>query len=1237
LRVVTRFLGGLFIALGWVAFSLLAVLLVAEKTGILTRLAHRTLAGRMHVAGGDLRIEHVSLSWFLPQVTLRGVELGEEGGTVRLEESKVAFDLLRKGGPRLRRVDVRGGRVRLSHGLSERLRALVDALPPRDPGARHTAEIPSITLRGVEVELETQRFHRLPLGIVDVAVRAVPDGGPVLTGRLVPSLSSAPGGSGEIVLAGQESEPGSFDVSASAAGIPISADFLPQGTELDALRSYAPQGVLAVRAEGVISLEGPTPPRGRVRMTWSDGRLATASGHALEDLHLELEAEYAPRSGEEPWSLAAWEAMTRISGRWRDVTFESSARLADPLDPALSISGELHLPRLPWTRELLDLFGGPPAYENLWAALEPRGESELWIGFGCARGWTPGEPVGEKLGVAVEIGLSGGAGMTYRGFPSQASSSRDQGFPLPIDGIRGSALVAFDAARRRPVLLGIADVAGNPAQGSVRARGIVTSHPTDAPADAPGRGYVELDLDIRGEKIPIDGTLRSALHGLAGSVPPATTWEPYNLVGGELAAAVRVVRTVEMPYAAVDLALDLGDVALAWKDLPVPVSRASGTFRFVTDGRSERGLAARMQGSLRTASGLGLSLRFQTDPSRTAPAAGKSRIDEIAFLRASAQRVSLTGDDQKILVRELEFIGSAMETATPRGFADASYTQVRAGPDPRRVIFAEVTPREAELTPRDFKIPASSVRGRVLVNGVAEQLDSDTRAETIVSPLVGTLSGGMQVAFTAAFPGNRMRIQAAGLDPGNPGLLGALMQATRSSSGGEGPDLAGLRVEGALDVEGTITLVGTSTPAAQLFRLFLRENRLQIATGFRLDDLHGVLELRGDKVLLGHEVRASLAGTVLDLAELRYASTPEGFELTTRILPVENLPLDRDHLRPFVDDTALDALLGPLGWRGRIDVQSGRLRITGPRTGDTRLEFVGDITASDMQVQLGLPFSVTSATASIQKLIYESGRVRAVCRIRDLFGKLADRELDRANLLITYVEPRLSIESIDGELEGGAIRPLGEGAERGGTAFSIDLVEPFPFQLALDLRGVELSGLSRGLFATSLATQGKLDCRLRLTGDTRRVLGIQGSGSVHVSEARLWSLPVFRALFSQLDLDDKAVFNELACNLRIKNGVLWTDDISVQSDILQLVGKGSIDFDGTLKEELQIRYGLIDRLGPLTRLVYAIQKELLSVAIRGDLGRPKVILRNPWTRVASQNERYRSLPLPPLSSLPPRF
>jgi hypothetical protein len=1239
MRTLARFLGRMVLALGWLAFLALAGLFLAEKTGLLTHLARSLIAERAGPAGEDLQIDHLSLSWFDSRVHLYGVKLGEDGDAVLFEEADLEIDAFRGGGLRVADVEVRGGHVRLSPKLFERVQSMAARFPPRAPGERHTAAVPSVTIRGLELDLDTERLGRLPLGQVDATFRSTSAGPSVLRGRLIPSLSSTPGGPGEIYLAGQEFEPGAFEVLASAAGVPLSTDYLPQGTVLDGLRPFAPKGLLALQAFGRIFLDGRLPPRGRAHVALTEGRILAAGGkQSIEGVSLDLETTYAPKSSEDLWNLAAWTARARSSGRWREVPFEAVARLADAAEPGRLVSCQLHVPHLPCAHEMIDLFGDRPSDESLWQALEPRGEVELWASLACPRDWLPGEPLGEKLAAAFEIAFSGKAGLTYHGFPSRATGERDQGFPLPVDGLKGSVVYAFDAKRLRPVMLGIVDVSGSPGQGFLRATGRVTSHPVNAPLYLPGHGYVELDLRVQAGGVPVDDRLRSALVGLSGAVPPADTWEPFHPSGGEIAADLRVVRTVDMDYAATHLELDLQDVSLSFGDPPIPVSRARGRLEFLSDGRSERGLGAEMQGSLRTASDVRLSLRFQTDPSAPAPPGGKLRLDEMAFLSIRAGRISLTGDDKKILVTQFPSIGAALDLAAPRGFADVAYTRVRTAEGAPASTTAEVTSREAELLPRDLRVPASAVRGRVLVTALEEHPDGEVRTETRLAPLIGALSGDAQVAVTARFPEGKLHLHGAGIDLTNKSLLGALGEAIRSPGQVQGADLTALSVEGALDFTGEIALADDPAKASQTYWLFLRENSLQTSKSFRLDRLRGIVELRvRDRVLLGHQIEASLADTPLDLTELRIATTAEGFELTTRIPHVENLPLDRDHLRPFVDEKTLDALLGPLGWRGRIDLEDGRVRITGPRQGDTRLEFSGKVTPSDMQVQLGLPFSIRSASATVEELIYEGGRVRAVCRIEDLYGTIADRDLAKASLLITYVEPRLSIESLRGELEGGTIRPLGEGAERGGTAFSIDLEEPFPFQLALDLRGVQLAGLSRGLFDTSFATRGKLDCRLRLTGDTRKVLEIQGSGSIQMSESRLWSVPVFRALFSQLGIDDQAVFDRMAANVRVRNGVIWTDDISVHSPILQLVGNGWVDFDGGLKEDLQVRYGLIDRLGPLTRILYAIQKELLSVAIRGDLARPKVILKNPWTRVYAQADRYRSLPLPGFSPLPPRF
>jgi hypothetical protein len=470
-------------------------------------------------------------------------------------------------------------------------------------------------------------------------------------------------------------------------------------------------------------------------------------------------------------------------------------------------------------------------------------------------------------------------------------------------------------------------------------------------------------------------------------------------------------------------------------------------------------------------------------------------------------------------------------------------------------------------------------------------------------------------------------------------LLGALSTALQTPGSAAGIDLSALSVAGPLDFAGRMTLTaGAVDDAGSSGRLFLRDSTLTTsASSFRLDALSGVLEIK-NKALFGERISAKLAGTPVSLSDVRFVTTPTGSRLESRF-STEGFPLDADHLRTLVDAKTLGAILGELHLRGRVDIVDGKFALETPNQGKSRIELSGKVTPYDVFVQMGLPLSIQSASAEIAQLILEGGRVRAVLRIDDLYGEIADRKLEKANLLVTYVEPRLSIESFSGLFEGGEIHPLGEGSARGGTVFSLDLEEPFPFQLALELRKLDVGSLVHGLFPSNLAAKGWLDCRLRLTGNTEDVLGIQGSGSVELRESRLWTVPVFRALLSQIGLGDEATFDSMACNFTIKNGVIVMTDNRVHSQLVQLVGeRGEMDFSGRLAFDLDLHYALVDRLGPFRRLLYSIQNKLLSVQIRGDMSRPEVILRNPLSRLFSSRGRGRAeLPLPGFVSLPARF
>jgi hypothetical protein len=291
----------------------------------------------------------------------------------------------------------------------------------------------------------------------------------------------------------------------------------------------------------------------------------------------------------------------------------------------------------------------------------------------------------------------------------------------------------------------------------------------------------------------------------------------------------------------------------------------------------------------------------------------------------------------------------------------------------------------------------------------------------------------------------------------------------------------------------------------------------------------------------------------------------------------------------------------------------------------------------ELRIDLGVPVEVQSAAVSVEQLVFEKGMVRAWAAVRGLEGQIAGRQLERGRLQLTYVEPRLSIFDLDGALEGGRLADLGAEALHGSPAFSLDLQEPFRFDLGLQLVDVQVEGLLRGLFESQFASRGVLSGELRLEGSLERVREIRGDGALRLRDSTLWSIPVMQALFSQLGFDDTAVFERMRTRFQVRDGAIHMSDMQVYSPLLQLVGEGTLDMEGRLHHDLEVRYSLIDRLGPFTRLVYWIQNNLLRLAVRGDMSRPRVELQGVLSVFQERPSTGRDLPLPALAPLSPRF
>ena len=427
--------------------------------------------------------------------------------------------------------------------------------------------------------------------------------------------------------------------------------------------------------------------------------------------------------------------------------------------------------------------------------------------------------------------------------------------------------------------------------------------------------------------------------------------------------------------------------------------------------------------------------------------------------------------------------------------------------------------------------------------------------------------------------------------------------------------------------------------------MHLRDNDFRIAppsgaaegSGFGLTRLNGVLVQEEGRAGAARASARSSAAPSSCCARRASRSTTTASRLETPP-SARGLPLDREHLRYFLDPGAVDALVDELDFGGTLDIDDARLVLVG-RAGPRRAASAsrGASRHATCASTWACPCRVDSAAMQIESLVFEAGHVRAWATVDALEGRIAGRELEQGRMQLTYVEPHLSILDLEATLEGGRLAHLGRAGTAGAPAFSMDLEAPFPFDLGLSMADVDVEGLLRGVFESEFASSGLASGELRLTGDLERVRSIRGDGWVSLRDSTLWAIPVMRALFSQLGFDNTAVFERIRTRFVVREGLVDMDAIGVYSPLLQLVGSGSLDFEGRLNHDLEVRYSLVDNLGPLRRALYWVQNNLLSSSVRGDMSRPRVEISGLLSFLTTAGGGRRDLPLPPLTPLPERF
>jgi len=1251
-----------FVGLAALCVLVLGALLVVEESGLVVRLADRVLQQRLGPLGQRITIQHIELSWFEPGFDVQGIALTPDrpAGVSDCELRSVHVRLT----PRfdgIQSIRIEGGRLLLGQRLFDFWNELANARKAEESSG-HAWQVPPCSVDGLRIDLELYDDSPFELGSLDLRARPTAEGGVELAGLLAPSLGGALTAPEPIRVNGALS-PEDVRLWASARAIALESNALPDPALKRSLESLTVQeGAARLTLDSAFEMvfADSARPRGHVRASLVDGHFVLGAGRPpVEELALELDATLEPPEGADLWTRDAWNGRATLAARLGTAPIQVRAELgrAAPGDDWLLAWGsvrDFHV-----EREFLEALGIESRALFLREMLDPRGSLDLAGTASIGRSgdtWTHD--------VAVHTRARGTLGLRYLGYPGDPAS----GFALPLSEGRGEIVLGDRSSGLHPWRVCGLELAARHPSGLVNGWLQVT---------APRRGPVdfllpELDLALSTPSLAVDEALLRMLGDnryLSWIVPD---FSPLNgTVGGDF----RLRTGPELHGTSGCGSLRLHGLSLRWAEVPVPMENIDGALElrwgtavsevlghpdekhrpigvsYWFDNRAgpRTGAQARVEGWLREN-----DLPPVVDPTLPPP-------PHLQEVRIDIDELGLRGRDFDVLAKRFPQLEREVRDYGAVGRMHVRFRGTQVHPAIPFRSDTEATPIEVHVRPQFFQRQTRDLRGRVLIQA-EEGPDGSPESETHAAQLVlaGTWPNGVELATHGTIPAVGtavVNVYGAGIDPTNTSFKGAL-STTLAQQATTGIDLSSWTLSGRVDLDLETTFDPASEdPAENQYRVHLRDNGLQ-GEDLRLRNLRGTLEQRGD-VLASPLVEATLGGHPLELRNVRtfplavLASVPEadpwlsreGFwkdalgralqaDVTTR-----DLPLDADHLEGLLEPEALEALRAETTWRGQMDVLGARLVVTSEASDQGKVAFRGRLRPHDLALRLGLPIRIDSADLDLEELILESERFRGWGRITALDARIAERELTAASMIVGYVDGRLTVDNLSGDFEGGRLESLG-GVQGGARkALGIDLAEPHRFDVALRMTDANVGSLLRGVFQSSIADEGVLNASLQISGTPGDVLALTGRGTVSLDEGALWSIPVMRALFAQLGFDKSGLFDRLRSRFELRDGRIQVSHLEIQSSLLDLVGEGWQDLDGQLSYDMEVRYGLLDRLGPFGRMLYWLNNNLMRVAVRGDFERPEVKIRNSILELITgfEDDPRRLLPLPGFSTLGTRF
>lgn len=228
--------------------------------------------------------------------------------------------------------------------------------------------------------------------------------------------------------------------------------------------------------------------------------------------------------------------------------------------------------------------------------------------------------------------------------------------------------------------------------------------------------------------------------------------------------------------------------------------------------------------------------------------------------------------------------------------------------------------------------------------------------------------------------------------------------------------------------------------------------------------------------------------------------------------------------------------------------------------------------------------------------------ILAKCQVENL---LIDRiKIDEAGFNIVMKDGILNITGFQSLLYDGLLK---------GELQAEITKKDIPFHTIISASNIDLRGLVNDISTKKRDISGKIYGSISLNGSFKRIETLTGDGSFRIHGGKLWSLPLLGGIAKLLDIPrlSDVTFDEAKGNFYIKRKHIFTDNTTLHSPKINLIGRGSIGFDRKLNilvttSILETLIDLTPKFGKIASIFISQAGSLFGeIRITGTIDKPR--------------------------------